>query len=193
MNPLPSGGGFLLEFRPNKSLSAMSSQSADPKTQSEVNAIVVGEIASDKLWHVRFNGAIWHARLSQKSSKNSFLPGEAVCVVGRDEITLLIQPLSDSPKFDSSTSTTVEKGAFLGDSSLPIYKESLQRNFKDAQSSSSRFEKVSEKGDRMIAFASGGAFLGGLIAQIPGAVAGALAGAIFGWFDEKSANSPENS
>jgi hypothetical protein len=45
----------------------------------------------------------------------------------------------------------------------------------------------------MIAFASGGAFLGGLIAQIPGAIAGALAGAIFGWFDKKSANSPENS
>jgi hypothetical protein len=41
-------------------------------------------------------------------------------------------------------------------------------------------QEIKAKGDRVIAYASGAAFLGGLIAQIPGAIAGALAGTLFG-------------
>jgi Phycobilisome protein len=44
-------------------------------------------------------------------------------------------------------------------------------------------------GEVAIAFASGGAFLGGLIANLPGAVAGALIGGIFGWFTKADAAS----
>ncbi len=44
-------------------------------------------------------------------------------------------------------------------------------------------QSVWKRGDRVIALSSGGAFLGGLIAQVPGAVVGAVTGAIFGWFD----------
>lgn len=171
----------------------MSSESADPKTQSEVNAIVVGEIASDKLWRVRFNGAIWYALLSQTSSKTSFLPGESVRVVGMKGITLLVQPLSDPLKSNvAKADSSVVTRTSLGEA-VQMNEGLFQKDSDNTRSSLTRFEKVSEKGDRMIAFASGGAFLGGLIAQIPGAVAGALAGAIFGWFDKKSANSPENS
>lgn len=55
-------------------------------------------------------------------------------------------------------------------------------------------KEVWRSGDRAIAFAAGGAFFGGLIAQIPGAVVGALAGTMFGWFEKgKPANSSENS
>lgn len=43
-------------------------------------------------------------------------------------------------------------------------------------------EDVWDRGEQMIALASGGAFLGGLIAQAPGAVIGAFLGATFGWF-----------
>ena len=39
-----------------------------------------------------------------------------------------------------------------------------------------------EKGNQMIAFASGDAFLGGLLAQVPGAIAGAIIAAIYGTF-----------
>lgn len=54
-------------------------------------------------------------------------------------------------------------------------------------------EKVWNRGERMIALASGGAFLGGLIAQVPGAAIGAVAGAIFGWLERsEETNATEN-
>jgi hypothetical protein len=43
-------------------------------------------------------------------------------------------------------------------------------------------DKIWERGDRALATASGGAFVGGLIGQLPGAVAGAVFGAVFGLF-----------
>ncbi|MUL35866.1 hypothetical protein [Gloeocapsopsis dulcis] len=43
-------------------------------------------------------------------------------------------------------------------------------------------KEIRERGDRAIATAAGGAFLGGLIAQLPGAIAGGAFGAIFGLF-----------
>ncbi|AFY62051.1 hypothetical protein Syn6312_2994 [Synechococcus sp. PCC 6312] len=41
---------------------------------------------------------------------------------------------------------------------------------------------VFERCDRIIAFAAGGGFAGGLIAQVPGAIVGALSGVVFGIF-----------
>ncbi|PSB21351.1 hypothetical protein C7B61_08245 [filamentous cyanobacterium CCP1] len=58
----------------------------------------------------------------------------------------------------------------------------LEENLNRAQQTSVQFEKIATKGDRMIAFAAGGAFLGGLIAQISGAIVGALMGATFDCF-----------
>ncbi|MES1026499.1 hypothetical protein ABN584_26735 [Gloeocapsa sp. BRSZ] len=43
-------------------------------------------------------------------------------------------------------------------------------------------KEIRERGDRAIATAAGGAFLGGLIAQLPGAIAGGAFGALFGLF-----------
>jgi hypothetical protein len=37
------------------------------------------------------------------------------------------------------------------------------------------------RGDRVVTLASGGAFLGGLIAQIPGAIIGGLLAGIYAW------------
>lgn len=54
------------------------------------------------------------------------------------------------------------------------------------------FKQVAERGDRVLAFSAGGAFLGGLLAQIPGAVIGAFAGAMFGWFENTATRSSEN-
>ena len=42
------------------------------------------------------------------------------------------------------------------------------------------------KGNQIIVFASGGAFLGGLIAQVPGAIAGTIIAAIYGTFVKMS-------
>ncbi len=43
-------------------------------------------------------------------------------------------------------------------------------------------KKLFQRGEYMIALASGGAFLGGIIAQLPGSIIGALVGAIFSLF-----------
>jgi hypothetical protein len=52
--------------------------------------------------------------------------------------------------------------------------------------SSQRFPKqrsqFSKRGDRVLTFISGGAFLGVLIAQIPGAIIGGLCAGIYAWF-----------
>jgi phosphoglycolate phosphatase-like HAD superfamily hydrolase len=43
-----------------------------------------------------------------------------------------------------------------------------------------------KRGDRVVTLASGGAFLGVLLAQIPGAVIGGLLAAIYAWFSAES-------
>lgn len=57
-----------------------------------------------------------------------------------------------------------------------------------------QFSTFTQKGDQMIAFAAGGSFAGGLIAQIPGAAIGALSGVVFGLFykNQKSNKSEKN-
>ena len=116
-------------------------------------------------------------------------------MVGHQNITLLVQP--------TRTSLQSEEGD--PNSSWPSWQLSTQINKKLGAKTESKLNKAEnkrlslvqnfvEKGDRAIAFSAGGAFLGGLIAQIPGAVVGALAGAIFGWFEKsKPANSSEDS
>ena len=59
-----------------------------------------------------------------------------------------------------------------GDDELLNYLDNF-KNFK---------EDIWVKGNRVIALASGGAFLGSFIAQVPGAIIGTIAGAVFGFF-----------
>lgn len=76
----------------------------------------------------------------------------------------------------------------------PQVEKSISEDSSEASSSEEKQQSFWERGDRAIAFSAGGAFLGGLIAQIPGAIVGALAGAIFGWFEKsKPASSSKNS
>lgn len=49
-----------------------------------------------------------------------------------------------------------------------------------------------KRGDRVMALASGGAFLGVLLAQIPGAIIGGLLAAIYAWFTAPQAQSDRN-
>ncbi|MBU7584925.1 MAG: hypothetical protein KAF91_18800 [Nostoc sp. TH1S01] len=49
-----------------------------------------------------------------------------------------------------------------------------------------------KRGDRIIALASGGAFLGVLLAQIPGAIIGGLLAAIYAWFTTPKTESDGN-
>jgi len=49
--------------------------------------------------------------------------------------------------------------------------------------------RVWSQGDRAIAFASGGAFLCGIIAELPGAIVGAIVGLLWGYFTKTK---PEN-
>jgi len=49
-----------------------------------------------------------------------------------------------------------------------------------------------KRGDRVIALASGGAFLGVLLAQIPGAIIGGLLAAIYAWFTAPKNQSDRN-
>lgn len=105
-------------------------------------------------------------------------------VIGRDTSKVnLINPESDDRPYNST------KGALKLQAEKLMFEGSFEASFfEDKQQS------FWQNGDRAIAFASGGAFLGGLIAQVPGAIVGALAGAIFGWFEkDKPANSSENS
>lgn len=49
-----------------------------------------------------------------------------------------------------------------------------------------------KRGDRIIALASGGAFLGVLLAQIPGAIIGGVVAAIYAWFTSPKTKSDGN-
>lgn len=49
-----------------------------------------------------------------------------------------------------------------------------------------------KRGDRVMAIASGGAFLGVLLAQIPGAIIGGLLAATYAWFTASQAQSDKN-
>ncbi|OWY66858.1 hypothetical protein B7486_34420 [cyanobacterium TDX16] len=54
-------------------------------------------------------------------------------------------------------------------------------------------KKIWQRGDRAIATGSGGALLGGIVAQLPGAIAGAIFGALYGLFVvPKETSSAEN-
>ena len=50
---------------------------------------------------------------------------------------------------------------------------------------------IVQKGNRIITFASGGAFLGGLIAQVPGAITGAIIAAVYATFVKTPTEQPE--
>lgn len=47
-----------------------------------------------------------------------------------------------------------------------------------------------EKGDRVVAIIAGGAFLGGTLGQVPGAIVGAVLAAIYGWYTSSAKFKP---
>jgi hypothetical protein len=59
------------------------------------------------------------------------------------------------------------------------------------QNSSKQRSKLLERGDRVVTLASGGAFLGVLIAQIPGAIIGGLFAGIYAWFSAANVKTDE--
>lgn len=65
-----------------------------------------------------------------------------------------------------------------------LYNGRPMKNKRPDNQASALNEDIWNRGERMIALASGGAFLGGLIAQVPGAAIGAFLGATFGWFEK---------
>lgn len=148
-------------------------------------AIVVKAIEPYKMGQIRFQGAWWSARCVQQTT---LFPGEVVKVVGRQNITLLVQPTRTSSQ-DEQVNLPFQ---FTQTNELAAKTESKLNKVENNRLDLAR--NFVEKGDRTIAFSAGGAFLGGLIAQIPGAIVGALVGAIFGWFEkDKPATSSEDS
>lgn len=79
------------------------------------------------------------------------------------------------------------QGSFLEPAEEPAQEEHRGVIAPTASSRNSMMQNIWRRGDRMIALSSGGAFLGGLIAQVPGAAVGAVIGAIFGWFNRTEA------
>jgi hypothetical protein len=65
---------------------------------------------------------------------------------------------------------------------LQTLSESKQTSPQVALDSFAMNESFWRRGNRIISFASGGAFLGGFIAQLPGAVLGVIAGTVLGLF-----------
>jgi len=79
---------------------------------------------------------------------------------------------------------TSEKGAMPSVSTV-LLEETSPQSPSQKQSNKNctdTSKEIRERGDRAIATAAGGAFLGGIIAQLPGAIAGGVFGAVFGLF-----------
>jgi hypothetical protein len=62
------------------------------------------------------------------------------------------------------------------------------KNRRNTSSSRNTKPNVWRRGNQVITLASGGAFIGGLTAQIPGAILGSVIGALFGWFTRTQTN-----
>ncbi|MER3433274.1 MAG: hypothetical protein C4288_07560 [Leptolyngbya sp. ERB_1_1] len=60
----------------------------------------------------------------------------------------------------------------------------------DAPERNSAQSNFWEKGDRIVAIIAGGAFLGGTIAQVPGAIVGSILAAIYGWYTSSAQSRP---
>jgi hypothetical protein len=167
-----------------KQLSQSLSRTSNRFDRNRNEAIVVRAIEPGRSGRVRFAGSWWSAQSEQQST---FLPGEIVEVVGRRNLTLLIQPVKASSQNKEAASQQIsEKIDFpiqLTKTSNQATEAKFQQADKVSANGLSPVHSFIQKGDRIIAFASGGAFAGGLIAQIPGAIIGAVAGAMFGWFE----------
>jgi hypothetical protein len=185
------------------------SDSANLKVLPEpAKAVIEKEIVAGRVWRVKFQGHYWFARLYQAENMISddvisFHPGELVHIVAMQGITVLIRPLSEVTKSEIIKQDQLQSQQIENfPQRTKEQEDDLRRKQKEEDDSRRRqlrenktlsFSKtLAEKGDRIIAFASGGAFAGGLIAQVPGAVIGAAAGAIFGWFESnKTAKASE--
>jgi hypothetical protein len=136
---------------------------------AQAEAIVQKAIKPGEEGQVKFLGSWWPA---QSSEQITIGIGTEVKVVGRRGISLIVEPLHSQSESEFSWLLTSKS---------------------DTGSNPSKMNQLFQKGDRIIALSSGGAFLGGLIAQVPGSVVGALAGAILGYLGHsKPTNSTEN-
>jgi len=95
---------------------------------------------------------------------------------------------------NGSTSLDFERqiAQILNTDNIPIAaKKFLSR--RDSQlTDASKQSDFWKRGDRVMAIASGGAFLGVLLAQIPGAIIGGLIAAIYAWFTAPQTQSDRN-
>ena len=152
---------------------------------------------------------IWrnHAKVSYKLEKildrmvephlrNRYESADEVLTDLRDlKKTMIVLPIVDQiPSQFISTFALASGAAFLGGltglipgaiigATFGAIFGLFSRKTSTPRSSSPRTQRLTYiSGDRIIAMASGGAFLGGLTAQVPGAIIGAMLGAIFGYF-----------
>lgn len=77
------------------------------------------------------------------------------------------------------TGTELERDAIL---LLTRFSDRAPEVFTDVPESDSTKADFWEKGDRVVAIIAGGAFLGGTLGQVPGAIVGAVLAAIYGWY-----------
>jgi hypothetical protein len=137
---------------------------------AQAEAVVQQTIKPGEEGSVKFLGSWWSAQSNEQITINV---GTQVEVVGRKGISLIVKPLHGEGESEHSWFLT----------SKP-----------DTESEPLKINQLFQKGDRIIALSSGGAFLGGLIAQVPGAIVGALVGTVLGYVGHpRPTNSTENS
>ncbi|GAP97760.1 hypothetical protein [Leptolyngbya sp. NIES-2104] len=86
------------------------------------------------------------------------------------------------------TGTDLEQDAIL---LLTRFSDRTRELFTDPSKRDSAKSDFWEKGDRIVTIIAGGAFLGGTIGQVPGAIIGSVLAAIYGWYTSSAKFRPD--